>query len=382
MNYFKILRLLEVGNKGLFDIPKEEQKAFLDHLGKARDDIDRSHKQYLCQNFFVPWWKVLLLNILFSIVSPIILIGLIIKGLFVKKQNKIDALASLSINCNFFDRNLLTEFVVDDTRWGKGVSLQLNDLVFCLKIFSLYFRSPFFVGKNLFYVAVYSEMIYKYSPRALLAHCEFSFSSSLLTAYCHKKGVAHINTMHGEKLYYIRDSFFHFDRCYVWDNHYVNLFIDLKAEPTQFRVFIPESLKFDCNKYISNKLYAGCKYYLAEYSEEELVGIVTSMEQMEKKGESVRYRPHPRYSNMELLRKHVPSEKIELPNEVTIQESIANCKYVIGSYTTVLNQAYFSGRNVVLDDMTFKSNYDKLLDLNYYLVEKDTINLSQLISNE
>lgn len=57
MNIFKIALLLEKGNKGLFDVPIQEQYAYMNSLGEPKDDIDRSYKQFLCQNYFVPLWK-------------------------------------------------------------------------------------------------------------------------------------------------------------------------------------------------------------------------------------------------------------------------------------------------------------------------------------
>lgn len=53
MNIFKIALLLEQGNKSLFDVPVQEQYANMNSIGQLTDDIDRSYKQFLCQNFFV-----------------------------------------------------------------------------------------------------------------------------------------------------------------------------------------------------------------------------------------------------------------------------------------------------------------------------------------
>lgn len=66
-------------------------------------------------------------------------------------------------------------------------------------------------------------MITKYQSKAIVVHNEYSFTSSILTAYCETRNVLHINVMHGEKMYYIRDSYFRYDRCYVWDAYYRDL---------------------------------------------------------------------------------------------------------------------------------------------------------------
>ena len=226
-----------------------------------------------------------------------------------------------------------------------------------------------------------SENIFNvlYVCHSFKSQIEYSFSSSLLTAYCHKKGVLHINTMHGDKFFYIRDSYTHFDRFYVWDEHYKSLLISMMAEPSQFRFFIPEFLKFDITKYENKDYYADYKYYLQINTEEELKGILHSMKRLEGTGASYKLRPHPRYSDMNLLHQLIDESHIENPKQVSIQESVANCKCVIGSFSTVLTQAYYSGRGVVLDDITYKERYEKLRDMQYFLSNKHTLRLSDLI---
>ena len=59
-------------------------------------------------------------------------------------------------------------------------------------------------------------------------------------------------------------------------------------------------------------------------------------------------------------------------------ESISNADYIIGSYSTVLVQAYLAGKNVVMDDITFKKQFEKLADMKYILSQKKSLKLSQL----
>ena len=81
-------------------------------------------------------------------------------------------------------------------------------------------------------LAMYRYQYEVYHPKAMIVDEEYSYTSSFLTEYCHRLGVEHIDIMHGEKLYFIRDTFFCFDRCYVWDGYYRDLFCQLRAEPT------------------------------------------------------------------------------------------------------------------------------------------------------
>lgn len=378
MNYFKILRFLQKGDKNLFDVSVEEQKQFIGSLGIPHDDIDRSYKQYRCQNLYVPKWKSLMINIVFLFAPIFLLLFYLVKGFFVRKVSQKDAIASLKVEYNYYAPELLEEYKVDDSVWGKCGSLKVGDLGFINKVLSKWFASPYFVSKSIFLLAEYSDMITKYSPSALLAHCEFSFTSSLLTAYCESKGVEHINTMHGEKLFYIRDSFFRFSRCYVWDEHYVDLFTLMKAEESQFRICVPECLVFDCKRFENIKYYADYKYYLAVFSEEELKQIISTLQQKVPTGKTFKLRPHPRYSDVNMLMRFVSEDNIERPEDVTIQESISNCEFVIGSYTTVLNQAFFSGKTVVLDDVAYEEQQKKLSEMQYFLASQNTLHLSKI----
>ena len=377
MNYFKILRILQKGDKTLFDIPVKEQKAFLDSLGEPKDDIDRSYKQYLCQNFFVPKGKVWLFNIVATIIVPLIILLFLLKGLFVKKSVDVPVIIESKGMNEVVPLIVQEKYNPDDRFWHEAATLKVSDVPFLMKMIIRNPRHPYFVLKALMNIAYYSDLIRRHHPCTIIQFGEFSFSSSILTAYCHQYGVNHVDIMHGEKLYFIRDSFFHYDECYVWHEYYSELFRSLKAEPTQFRVALPPSMHIDIESYKKTDAFADYKYYLAIYDEEQIKDIVQSMAFAERKGNSVRYRPHPRYSDMNLLRKYVPEDKIEMPKEVDILESISNLTYAVGSYTTVLSQAFFSGKKVILDDITFKSQYNQLKEMEYILSATNSTKLSE-----
>lgn len=367
MNYFKILLFLEKGNRDIFTYPKIEQTTFLNSLGEAKDDIDRGYKQYLCQKQLVlPKWKRVLFNIVGVLAFPFVAIYFLTKRLFTKKSNRLDCL---------IEKKGMPEVVPLEVRkkyqpteaYGEGTSLGLSDLGFIWKMICRAPFQPYFVFKAMMNVVRYSHLIYKYSPQSIIQFNEFSFSSSILTAYCHRFGIKNIDVMHGEKLFFIRDAYFHYDEIYVWHQHYVDLLKSLKAEPTQFRIALPPSMHIDSNKYHNPKAYADYKYYLAIFDEEKIRSIVESLAFVKKNGKSVKYRPHPRYSDVDLLKKYVAEDEIENPKAVSIQESVANLGCAVGSYTTVMVQAYFSGKQVMMDDVTFLSQYEKMKDLDYFL---------------
>ena len=378
MNYFKILLFLEKGNRDFFTYPKEEQMVFLNTLGEAKDDIDRGYKQYLCQKQLVlPKWKRILFNVIGALAFPFVAIYFLIKRLFTKKSSHLDCLIEKKGMPEVVPLEVREKYHPTD-EYEEGTSLGLSDLGFLWRMICRAPFQPYFVFKAMMNVVRYSHLIYKYSPQTMIQFYEFSFSCSILTAFCHRYGVKNIDLMHGEKLFYIRDAFFHYDEIYVWHQHYVDLLKSLKAEPNQFRIALPPSMHIDSNKYHNPKVYSDYKYYLAIFDEEQIRSIVESMAFAKKEGKSVKYRPHPRYSDMTLLRKYVSDEEIELPREVSIQESVANLGCAVGSYTTVMVQAYFSGKQVMMDDVAFSEQYQKLKNLNYILTQYSVPVLSEL----
>ena len=376
MNYFKILLFLEKGNRDLFTYPKEEQIAYMNSLGEPGDDIDRGYKQYLCQNQLVlPKWKRAFFNTAGVVALPFMILYFMAKRLFVRRAEHINCLIEKKGMPEVIPNEVIEEYRPSE-EYQVGSSLGFCDLAFVLKLLSRAPFSPYFVFKAMMNVTRYSHLIYRYSPKTMIQFGEFSFSSSILTEYCHRYGIKHVDIMHGEKLFYIRDAFFHYDESYVWSNHYKDLLISLKAEPAQFRIAVPPSLKIDNVKYRNNKVYADYKYYLAPFTEDKIKRITESMEFAKKEGKTVKYRPHPRYSDIGLLKKYVSDDDIEMPNLVSIQESVANMSCAVGSYSTVLVQAYFSGKNVLMDDVAEKQQYLQLRELNYILSDDSFDRLS------
>ena len=378
-NHIDFLRFLIRGNKTFFDVPQEHQAFFLHSLGTPRNDIERSYFQYCCQNFFAPKWKPILLDIVSLIFYIPAIIILLLMGLRIRKKRHIDALTIDLKGMEEIIPDVLSDsYDISFNKWSIKGGLRIGDFPYLMQIFFSHAFSGYFSLKSMVKIAQYSEIISMYSPKCIIAHSEYSFSSSILTEYCEKRGVKHINVQHGEKLFNIVDAFFRFDECFVWSQHYVKLFTDLRAEPSQFKVSLPPSMKIDLSAHKNESVWADYKYYLANFLESQIKGIVESLSFVKKTGKTVKYRIHPRHQNLELLLKYVQSDDIEYPNEVSIVDSLANCNYVVGSYSTVLNQAFCSGRSVLLDDVTFKDQYERLADLRYWLIGENCPRLSEM----
>ena len=369
MSPVDILYKLDKYNKHLFDIPVDEQINYMNSLGGPKSDIDRSYKQFLCQEYFSPLWLRMFWSMTACVIIPILLIAFWWKGRKVHFEYKVDTIAEKKGMDEIFPQELLAKCSICREEWNAGKCFTNADIRYLFRnVFGR--RRPYFILKAMMHIALFSARITRYAPEKIITQLEFSFCSSLLTDYCHNRNVKLINVMHGEKLLNIRDSFFHFDECYVWDQHYVDMFVKLNAEVSQFRIAIPPSLLIDCNAYQNSSVYADYKYYLAHITDNEMESIVKSMTFVKDEGKRVKYRIHPKYTDITILRKYVKEDEIELPKNVSILESISNMEYAVGSYTTVLLQSYLAGKKVLIDDVTYCHIYEQLKEYGYMLVMK------------
>ena len=380
MKFLRFLNILDKGNKTLFDISVKEQYAFLNTLPIPQNDIERSYNQFLCSEYFVPKWKKIIWWFVSVFSIPIALLLFWIKGLLIHFEKEIETIHENKHTDDILPEELTSRYQINSEVWDSGIGLSSSDILYIWNNI-IGRRQPYYILKAIIKLATYSPKLKKYNPKQVIIHAEYSYCSTMLTDYSHKCGVKLINVMHGEKLRYIRDSFFHFDECYVWDQHYINIFKDQKAEPTQFIVAIPPGLRIDSKRHINKEIYADYKYYLASFTEVEIVSIIKSMEFAKSAGKIVKYRVHPRFSDVRLLKKYIPEEFIEYPSSVNIVDSVSNTTNVVGSYTTVLLQAYLSGKNVIIDDVTYKFRCNQLEEYDYILAKGDIERLSSKQTN-
>lgn len=373
MNSSRLMYFFAKGDKEWSDVPQKEQEKILKSFPEPKNDFERSYYQYKCQQVFRSKRKRILFNIFSCITIPFLVIGLLIARVFRKKGESRNAIGSMAECKNVVPDSLRKEFEIDYDVWMNGFSLKFKDLSFLWKLIIKTPLAPYFILKNTLKMAAYSEMIYRYMPKAFIVHDEYSFTSSLLTWYSNQFGVEHIDVMHGEKLYYLNDTFFRYNRCYVWDEHYKSLLIRLRADSNQFIVERPKALRIDLSVPKGASKYAKYKYYLQKYDESELKSIIDSLSFVKDENEEVIYRPHPLGSDFNLLKKYVPASKIENPFEVTLEQSLSNTDIVISYYSTVLYQAYLAGKRIMLDDVTFREGFLKLKEHDYIMTSFDDV---------
>lgn len=374
MNYVKILRAVAHRNKSTFDIPVQCQKQFIWRLSEPKDLIERSYAQYRCTMVYLYCFYEIIINVISGVLAPIFAVWYYLKRnprrLGVEQGALIDVDASEQM-LRMVPSSLKTQPLYS-VKWDKGV-LRSDDLRLLWQMVCHYPFAPYFIFKSMVKMARYRYEVERYQPRAVVVHNEYAFTSSVLTAWCRRNGIQHINFMHGERIFDLQCAFFQYDRCYVWHSYYTALYCDMRAEKTQFQEEIPESLIIALDKWKDVAYYADFKYILCAFTETELQCIVQAMQKFKQKGYSVKFRLHPRHSDVRLARKYIAESDIEYPRQVPIEKSVANAGCVIGCYSTVLLQAYLSKVSVAIDDITYADFLQKLEERQYILMHNTEI---------
>lgn len=364
----------------LFAVPVARQKAFLESLPEPKDLLERSYAQYRCQMML----ERPILRVMYQLAAMLLLPVYrrqLLRRPPPRKEETADAVFLSEDSERLLPETLRTAFPVLCQAWGyQGSSLlRKEDLALLSTLRRRYPTAFYFRFKCMAKLAMYRYQYELYHPKALIVDEEISYTTSFLTEYCHRLGVEHINVMHGEKLYYIRDSFFCFDRCYVWDECYRRLFFDLRAEPTQFRVEIPPSMQ-PWEK-PSTPPEVDLTYYLQEEPTEQRMQIAAALHTLQARGMVIAVRPHPLYCDDTLL-EIFSGFALEMPGNCSIEQSILRTKCAVSLYSTVLLQASINGVAVVIDDLTAPERFAQLKSLRYIMLDKPHGLLSALLQKE
>lgn len=358
-------------------LSKKKQLKYIESLGECKDDWTRSYQQYKCQ------CKLLgkSLAVLYNIGSiPIYVYWLII--FYQKKKIRFRKTEAI-----FWGRGLSNSYLPIHLKTSYKEIKNIEDLptkeIFLNDSAKQYIkegvkRFPFsfyFLAKCLYKIAVYSTLIGKYAPNAIIASTEYSFTSAVLTGYCDKEHIKHINIMHGDKVFTIRDAFTRFHVFYVWDQHYIELFNALKCGKTIYRVEKPKALLFEDICCVKENDYT---YYLQTSTLKEMIRIEKYLRKLKRKSK-VAIRPHPIYSQIEEVREVFKGYEIEECQSMSIEKSILRTKNVISFCSTVLYQAYLNDVEVTIDDLTYPEEFQRLKELDYIMLTKKHGLLSELL---
>lgn len=368
----KLQNAMEAKQNTVFTVPVEKQQKYLAHFPEPRDDLERGYYQYRCQTMMQGRWVSALVS---AASFPVTLLMLVKnrRAALPQKEPFAENRAVLFRDGkpdNIMPRVLREEFSECITDPIEGAVLRKEDVKLIWELIRRYPLSWQFVLKCTIKIARYRYAMEKYAPKALVVCNEYSYTSSVLMEFCSRNNVELVNVMHGEKVYNIRDSFFHFSRCYVWDECYVDLLTRLRAEPSQFLIALPPSLIFreTCSEKVIDYTY-----FLGAEDGEALNKVAECLKRLTEKEKRVAIRPHPRYSNLEHVCAAIGEENIiiEDTNNLTVEQSVLRTHNAVSLYSTVLNQAYHNGTHVVIDDVSNPDLYRKLNEIEYVMLHLD-----------
>lgn len=380
----KMSSIIGIKKDSLFSFDYLKQKEYMELLGTPKDDIERSFFQYKCQMQELG----IVLKCLYNICSLVaILIFYIILRIesgnlnrkeHMCKEKSYAVFLSNGIKETFLPQKLKNKYneIVDVGQYSQ-MFLSKDDLKYIAELFKRYPFSWYFQFKCMLKMGMYSSIIYNYNPLAIIASCEYSFTSSFLTFYLEKKCIEHIDIMHGERLYDMTSSFFRFTECYIWDRHYESIFKQCKAYNDQFVIDTPECLFFNNDENI--KKCIDYTYYLGRESNDEILKIHDILLNMQNKGAKVAIRFHPLYGDHNFVKKICKDIIVEDPKDIDIKLSILRTKNVIALFSTVLFQAYNISIGAVINDVTNIQRYNVLKHLQYIMMEKKHKLLSEEI---
>lgn len=361
----------------LLDKLTKDYRQFL-HDDSLDDCFYRSFLQYKCQMAGANRMKKIILDLIAVVLFPFyVAIALIcnvtISSKITNDNKKPTAVLAVKIKDDLIQRSLTERYTIVNpkTTW---IILDKRSFNFLRSLLHLFPHHPYFILKCMIKVSTYSYYCIKYNPDAIITTSEYSFTSSILTRYLEQLSVKHINIMHGEKIYNIRDSFFRFSECIVWDQYYVDLLCKLRAYPKQFHVELPPrhlgllKYKRKTDNSLNNKLLKF--YWASEVDGKELEYITKELIRLQDSGIRVVIRNHPVYGeHLEKIAKHYfRGFPIENPFEIDIYDSLAETDYVFGTYTTVLYEASLMGKVIVIND--FRDYIDQLNKIGLYVIKK------------
>jgi len=352
----------------------EEAEKYYD---EKKEYISRSYAQYIGQKSFYGREKIFFLNLVFLSFSPIIVLFICYQYILTrfKKVTPLEQcdIVSFSVSEDYIPNKLDHAKI----RYAKkSLSISKSDIKFILSVFVYKPYSAYFLVKILLKVMQYRGLLNAFNTKAILVSAEYSFTSSIMTEYCEKNGVLHINVMHGEKLVNSRDIYFRFHEFYIWDNWYKEeVFSKTKAYKNQFVVSKSRAIRPSIealNIQAENRV----TYYMQGIEKEfDLERIRVVFEEIKRvfPNYEIFYREHPRYK-VDSAREILSGYAVDKGD---FWDSIAKSKVVISKFSTVLLQGYFYSKSrdeklaIVIDDVTSKSiSFEELQSLSYIMCNK------------
>lgn len=360
---YRLYRQLTLGGIKNFNKPSDAQEwfRFLEGLTLGSTPEQRSLNKYYCRMHYFGFFYKLLVNA-GSIVGILIkVIPNLLKRKTVESVKETEAVLVEYDGINYDDiiPDELTDrypdmVVVKDER--KNLHLSKEATQWFLGIWKKNIFKPYYILWVFKELAFFSKLLEKYKPKSIIVYVyERSVVSPIITAYLESHGTKFINFMHGDYTLQLIHAFSEFSEFYVWDPHYIITLGDyLCCPPDQFKVYRPQKLQ---KKYSTNNETIDLTYYLGSESDLTLERLGKLFSNFEAAGIVCQVRKHPRRQNYDQIAKHFHADQIQDPKIISIEKSITQTQFIASLNSTVMSEAYYGGKKIVLDDWTDPQKY-------------------------
>ncbi len=393
LKYLVLLIYKKLTTKGIYnpDNPEpdvEKWQEFVNSFPNPKDDYEQSYYKYKCRLNFFPFFYPFIINIFaffaFIYHFPVFLR----KSKNININNKEGFLVIKHPVLSYHD--VLPEILQD--KYGSlnetdkpEINAWFLDRVSqeCLREsfrrypFSFYFN--FILFRELAMLSWYKA---NFPVKAIVVYVyERPFTSPLMTYCCEKENMDFVSFQHGEYLLNFIQTFMKFSTYYVWDKHYSDLFsINLRCTMGSYELYTPLKYQKISNKVINiNTCDYFITYYLSNESKKRMKMIAEAFSILKNKGHKCNVRPHPRCSDIMLVNDFFKDFDIEDPNETSIGDSLRRSQYPVALISTVLSEAFYGGKTVVIDDYSEPDRYHSLEKRKYIILDKPHILLTQIL---
>lgn len=372
-----VMAYVKLNKKLLFNTNKhyhtrKEQDEFLERFNESDDYYKNSFNKYKCICYY---HYNMVSRALYNFCAMFLLLPLYIyfnrrhlqmcskndKLLVVRKRQliRINDIFPSELKSKYhveeFDVNINKIYLDSDANKVLWESVKLHP-------FSFYYL--FVVMERL---AIQSTIIHIKNPSMICNYvCEREFADPILTYYSSKYNIKYDGFMHGDYRFEVDHAFMKYDCYWVWDEHYIMMFKNLKCNQTM-KIYTPQKyMPMDIKVRDENECPYYFTYYLSgEENEESLDKIKNIFDIFRDLGKECKIRPHPVHSNYEHISLLFGDYFVEDVRYYSLEKSVEDTFFVVALNSTVLSQAYRSGKTIVIDDVSDKDTYKELLEKDY-----------------
>lgn len=366
----------------------EKWQAFLDKFDAAQDYATLAYRKYLCRAYHFSRFKRFVLNF-----TSLLALFPFLPVLFRESkelEHPIENKAVLEVDSDVGYEDIFPDELTktypaikyeprETFRAGALCTPAKKLLISCVIKHPLSFEYHLWLVKEL---SKHSDYLIKHNPHATIVYVnERNVALPILKKMYEDDGRQLISFMHGDYLFQLIQGFAAFSKYYIWDSCYESLFARERWACNNYSVYRPKKFVPKQHDLPQKEPINFITYYYSGESEQTICALAKIAQKLETQNKRFAIRPHPRYPHLEQIRKYFRDDQIELPSSCSVEESLHNSSYAAGIVSTVLSEAYYHKKTVVIDDITDQPQYENLSMRDSILLKRKHTLLSDLLDN-